>query len=327
MGNFRFLWPIAIALIASSALASSPRPVITLDPILLPQRSRPKLKTLDTFRHSKLQFSSRTDSPAIFDIPMTYNARVKYWIRFFQTTGRKWFQTWLERSPRYMPLIQDELHAAGLPQDLAYIAMIESGLSSSARSNASAVGPWQFMESTAHHYGLHVDWWLDERRDFNKSTAAAVQYLKDLYSIFQSWYLVAASYNTGENRIKRVIERYHTNDFWTLARAGAFKDETINYVPKLLAATLIAKAPALYGFRDIQPQLPLRYDYFYVPGGTDLFNLADYLRVARRHLQELNPELVKGFVPNYVESRRIRIPKGSMPMVSQFVRRQLSARN
>ncbi len=312
-------------MVMSSGANATVQPV-SLEPMHL-QMKTPPLKTLNTFGHSRMKLSRIDDSPPIFDIPMTYNARVKYWIRYFQTGGRKWFKVWLERSPRYMPKMQSELRRAGLPQDLAFIAMIESGFSTSAHSHASAVGPWQFIETTGTRYGLHTSWWLDERRDVDKSTVAAVHYLKDLYRIFQSWYLVAASYNTGENRIKRMIQKYNTHDFWTLARQGAFSEETINYVPKLLAATLIAKAPALYGFRDIQPMTPLNYDYFEVPGGTDMAHMADFMGVTRDHLLELNPELLQGVVPPHIHSHRIRIPKGATSSVARFVRRTMSAQN
>jgi membrane-bound lytic murein transglycosylase D len=143
----------------------------------------------------------------VFDIPVAYNPRVKYWVEYFQTTGRVWFVKWLERSPRYLPSLQTTLSRHGLPKDLAYIAMIESGFSSQASSTAKAVGPWQFIRETGERYGLKVAWWLDERKDFQKSTDAAAKYLKKLYGMFHNWYLVAASYNTGENRIKRQIKK------------------------------------------------------------------------------------------------------------------------
>ena len=147
----------------------------------------------DTFTDSNEEsVDASFDTPLIFDIPVAYNSRVKYWIEYFQTSGRSWFTKWLERSSRYLPLLQQTLKRNGLPQDLAYMAMIESGFSSQASSTAQAVGPWQFIRETGKRYGLQVSWWLDERRDFQKSTEAASKYLKKMYGMFHNWYLVAA---------------------------------------------------------------------------------------------------------------------------------------
>jgi membrane-bound lytic murein transglycosylase D len=148
--------------------------------------------------------------------------------------------------------------------------------------------------------------------------------MTDLYRQFNSWYLVAASYNMGEYGVERIIKRYHTNNFWELADLEALPQETKHYVPKIIAAMLISKAPALYGFRELAFQLPFSYDYFQAPGGTDLISLARYLGVSEKYLKELNPELIKSFIPRNVASHRIRIPKGSEATVAQFVRLQAS---
>lgn len=263
------------------------------------------------------------DSSPYFDIPVTYNTKVKWWINYFQTTGQKWFRVYLERSHAYLPQMQRVLAARGMPQDLAYVAMIESGFSSHAISSADAVGYWQFTAPTATRYGLRTTWWLDERRDFTKSTTAASRYLGDLFHQFGSWYLTAAAYNMGEGRMQKLVNKYRTRNYWILSKRPDFPDETRQYIPKLLAAMLIAKAPKLYGFHDLNFQQPYHYDYFNVPGGTDLFNLAHYLGVSSEQLVRLNPELVKGFVPQFVRSHRIRIPKGLQPKVSQFIRASL----
>lgn len=262
--------------------------------------------------------SPGADSPLIFDIPIAYNERVKKWLTYYQTTGRTSFKRWLERSARFLPIISGELQDAGLPQDLAYVAMVESGFQPEARSGARAVGLWQFIAQTGQRYGLHVSWWIDERRDFQKSTRAAIGYMGDLYRMFGSWYLVAASYNMGESGVARLMKRYRTNDFWQLADAGALPDETKNYVPKILAATLISKAPALYGFRDLDYLLPHSFDWFLAPAGTDLSNLASYLGVSAQHMQELNPELLQGYIPREVREHRIRVPKGATLAATHF---------
>ncbi len=262
------------------------------------------------------------DTSPYFDIPVTYNTKVKWWINYFQTTGNKWFRTWLERSHAYMPTMQKMLLQRGLPQDLAFVAMIESGFSPNAISTAEAVGYWQFITPTANRYGLRTTWWLDERRDYSKSTKAAARYLGDLFRQFGSWYLTAAAYNMGEGRTQRLINKYNTKNFWILSKRPDFPDETRQYIPKLLAAMLISKAPRLYGFRELKPKAPYSYDNYVVPGGTDLYSLATYLGVNQSRLTTLNPELIKGMIPENVRSHSIRVPKGMTSKVSQFLRAQ-----
>ncbi len=263
------------------------------------------------------------DNSPYFDLPVTYNTKVKWWINYFQTSGRRWFRTWMERSHAYLPQMQKVLADRGMPQDLAYVAMIESGFSAKATSTASAVGYWQFIMPTANRYGLKTNWWIDERRDFAKSTTAASRYLSDLFRQFGSWYLTAAAYNMGEGRTQRLVNKHGTRNFWILSKRPDFPEETRQYIPKLLAAMLIAKAPKLYGFHEMKPQAPYRYDYFNVPGGTDLINMASFMKIDSAELLKLNPELLKGFVPSFVPSHRIRIPQGQQSKVSQFVRAQL----
>lgn len=280
------------------------------------------LKKLSVLESSGLQLSKPNETPFIFDIPVTYNERVRTWIKYFQKDGRMTFRNWLERSSRYLPVVQYELAHAGLPQDLAYVAMVESGFSPGATSPAGAKGMWQFIPETGRRYGLRIDWWVDERRDFHKATKAAIHYMSDLYTQFNSWYLVTASYNMGEHGVRRLIQRHKTTNFWELAEMGALPQETCDYLPKIIAAMLISKAPALYGFRDLDYQMPLSFESITVPGGTDIVNLATYLGVSERYLKDLNPELIKGLIPGTVRGHRIRVPKGSMLAVSQFIRLQ-----
>lgn len=258
-------------------------------------------------------------STLVFDLPITYNKRVSYWISYFQGRGKTWFKDWLVRSYKYMPFIQKELKKENIPQDLAYMVMIESGFEANALSTASAVGPWQFIQPTGERYGLSVRWWIDERRDLKKSTLAAIKYIKDLYNEFGSWYLVAASYNMGENGLRRQIQKYRSKDFWTLSKAGALPQETMDYVPKILAAMMISKSPGLYGFRDLAKPDPLEYDLVVLPGGTDLNQLADYLGITRKSLKDLNAEIVLGYIPNQIPKHSLRVPKGSFALVGEFI--------
>lgn len=255
----------------------------------------------------------------VFDLPVTYNAKVSHWVSYFQNKGKNWFRGWIERSTRYMPFIQRELRNEGLPQDLAFMVMIESGFDPYAQSHASAVGPWQFIQPTAERYGLRVGWWIDERKDLRKATRAAIRYIRDLYTEFGSWYLVAASYNMGENGLRRQIKKHGTKDYWALVRAGALPLETQDYVPKILAAMLISKAPTLYGFRDMVKMEPLDYELVMVRGGTDLNQLADHLGVTRKSLKDLNAEIVLGYIPMQIEKHPVRVPRGSVGLVADFV--------
>ena len=205
-----------------------------------------------------------------FDIPIVINAKVEQFIQYFQTTARKAFSNWLARSEKYIPFMRNHLKENGLPEDLVYMALIESGFNPYAYSRSKASGPWQFIYLTGKRYGLRSNWWIDERRDPEKSTIAAAKYLKDLYDMFECWYLAAAGYNAGEGKIATAMKRYRTEDFWELTKYRYLKQETKNYVPQMIAAALIAKDPERYGFVGIEYQEPLRYDKVRVPEVTDL---------------------------------------------------------
>lgn len=257
------------------------------------------------------------DLPAS-DIPLTINRKVEYFITYFQTTGRKWFAKWLSRSERYIPMMKNVLKKEGLPEDLVYLAMIESGFSTHACSHASAVGPWQFIAGTGKRYALKIDSWVDERRDPLKSTIAAALYLKELYSLFnKDWYLAAAGYNAGENKILRAIDMYNTRDFWQISEGEYLKRETKDYVPKLLAAAIIAKDPAKYGFADVAYLPPIEFDTVLIQSRTDLELVARLLEVSPGSIRELNPELKKGCTPPDVADYELKIPHGTK---SQFLR-------
>jgi LysM repeat protein len=185
-----------------------------------------------------------------FDIPLTINSRVEFWIDYFTGKGRGHFEKYLERSEYFIPYITPVLKQNGMPQDLVYLAMIESGFNNLARSHAKAVGPWQFISATGKRYGLMVNWWVDERRDVRKSTLAALEYLRDLYGMFQSWELAAAAYNAGEAKVARAIQRFGTKDFWVISRHRFLRPETRDYVPKIIAAAIVAKNRTQFGFAE-----------------------------------------------------------------------------
>lgn len=314
-----FFFILALALVLGSGFIAQATPAAKklAPPASIAAVTAPSLK--DKLRALTLSSPPTQSDHLIFDLPVTYNPKVSKWIAYYQGRGQKWFREWLQRSYRYMPLIQKELKNANLPVDLAYMVMIESGFAPNAISHADAVGPWQFIEPTGTRYGLKKNWWLDERRDLRKSTLAAIRYLKDLHREFGSWYLVAASYNMGETGLRNRIAKYGTKDYWTLIKMKGLPTETQEYVPKILAAMLISKAPNLYGFRDLSKMDALDFDVIQVPGGTDIETLADYLGVTRKSLRDLNAEIVLGYIPRQIEKHYIRVPRGASQMVSNYV--------
>ena len=244
-------------------------------------------------------------------------SRIEKFILYFQNRGRSKFELWLSRSGKYSELMREILAKYGLPGDLVYLALIESGFSPKAYSVARAAGPWQFISGTARRYGLRVDWWADERRDYEKSTHAAASYLRDLYDMFDSWPLAAAAYNAGEGKIQRAVARYKSDDYSELIRHRYLAQETKDYVPKMIAALSIAKEPDRYGFGEVQYEDPLVFDKVSVPGGTDLEAIGRILGVDVGLLRELNPELKRFCTPPNQEEYQIRLPKGFGPIAGE----------
>ena len=237
-------------------------------------------------------------------------ARIEKFIRYFQNAGRSRFELYLSRSGKYSEMMREILAEYGLPGDLIYLALIESGFSPKAYSVARAAGPWQFIAGTGRRYGLRIDWWADERRDYEKSTHAAASYLKDLYGMFESWPLATAAYNAGEGKIQKAVTRYRSEDYVKLIRHRYLKQETKDYVPKMIAALTIAKEPERYGFEGVKYEDPLEFDKVTVPGGTDLPTLGRHIGVPYESLREWNPELRRFCTPPNQESYEIRLPKG-----------------
>ncbi|UCC47538.1 MAG: LysM peptidoglycan-binding domain-containing protein [Gemmatimonadota bacterium] len=244
-----------------------------------------------------------------WDIPITINESVERWLEYFQTDGRGNFAIYLSRAGRYESMMRAMFRDAGLPEDLVYISLIESGFSPRAYSRARAVGLWQFISSTARRYGLQISYWVDERRDPILATKAAAAHLRDLYEEFGSWYLAAAAYNGGATRVRRSISRSGSDDFWTLSQRRYLRRETRNYVPKLIAAALIAKQPEHFGFVEIEQQLPLAYDVVQVPDATSLDVIADACGVSVAELMELNPQILRGVTPPG-QRHSLRVPPG-----------------
>lgn len=253
---------------------------------------------------------------ATYDFPITMNKQVEFYINLFQTKQRGYYERWLARSTKYLPYIKANLKEAGLPEDLAYLAMIESGYNPTAISKAQAVGLWQFIAGTGKNYGLRIDSWVDERREPEKATLAAIKYLTFLHEEFDSWYLAVAAYNAGEGKIGRGVEKYGTNDFWQLASNDYLALETKRYVPKLIAAIIIAKNPEQYGFTNISYQEPVQYDVIEVPAMTDLNAVATASGQEIDEIRGLNNELLKNLTPPGKDAYNLRIPAGSYEQVA-----------
>lgn len=246
---------------------------------------------------------------AQFDIPIVFNEAVDYFIRYFTVQRRKVFVNWLKRARRYAPTIRGILREQGLPEDLVYLAMIESGFNPKAYSPMKACGPWQFIYETGERYGLRVNWWIDERRDPQKSTVAAARYLKDLFNQFGCWYLAAAGYNAGEGRIERAIAKHETNDFWELRKFNTLPRETREYIPQLIAAAIIAKDPEKFGLYNIPFDAPIPSAVYRVPGGTPLSLIAKAGHLSTISLHALNPEILRGITPPDADSYLVRLPR------------------
>ena len=244
-------------------------------------------------------------------IPVVVNSKVKHWVHYFRNRGRRHMEKYLRRSTRYEKLMKKILREEGVPEDLIYVPLIESGFSSHAHSHRSAVGYWQFIQETGRRYGLKINRYVDERRDPLLSTKAAAAYFRSLYSLFGDWYLALAAYNTGENRVKRAVMREGTRDFWTLARKRRLHRETRNYVPKFLAAMLISKNPRKYGFTDVNYNEPLEYGKVYTTHPVSLLKLSRHMGVGVEKLRKLNSRYRTNYIPIYRGKRSlIRVPKG-----------------
>ena len=254
-----------------------------------------------------------------WDLHVSDHDRVDFFTEFLMGKNYDKTRTWLERIGKYGPMIQNELRERGMPEDLLYLTMIESGLDPNAYSRADAAGLWQFIEETGERYGLEVSTYVDDRRDPIKATAAALTYLQEMHGRFDSWYLSAAGYNTGENRVGRLMreitgsEKGTDEGYWSIW--DRLPSETRDYVPLMLAMGHIAKEPAKYGFHDIEYEQPLQFEEVIVPGGTKLADIARSAGVASEVIYDLNPHFVKKQTPPNREMA-VRVPVGQSQQVA-----------
>jgi hypothetical protein len=265
-------------------------------------------KTIDQpIERRRLEFST-----AVIEHP-----KVRYFINQFSKSGRNDLERALSRSGRYMPMIAQVLHEEGVPEELAYLALIESGFVIHSSSSSGAVGLWQFVAGTARRYGLKIDTWVDERRDPLKSTRAAAAYLKDLHNYFGRWYLAVAAYNAGQGAIDKALQSSGAKDFWTLGTKAKLNEETRNFVPKFVAASLIASDPQKYGFSELTYDPPMDYEEMEVQGSLRLVSLAEMAGTDPETIRELNPELLQSRTPPEDSAFRVKLPAGHTAIFAQ----------
>jgi membrane-bound lytic murein transglycosylase D len=245
------------------------------------------------------------------------NPRVRYFIRQFSKSGRNDLEKALARSGKYMQMIGQVLYEEGVPEELAYLALIESGFVIHSSSPSGAAGLWQFVPTTARKYGLKIDSWVDERRDPLKSTRAAAAYLKDLHDYFGRWYLAIAAYNAGLGAIDKALQSSGAMDFWTLSTKAKLREETRNFVPKFVAASLIASDPQKYGFTDLVYEPPMDYEEMEVQGSLRLVSLADMAGTDPETIRELNPALLRNQIPPEENGFRVKLPAGHANIFAQ----------
>ncbi|MGD1049057.1 MAG: LysM peptidoglycan-binding domain-containing protein [Candidatus Krumholzibacteriaceae bacterium] len=239
------------------------------------------------------------------EIEIEYNSKTNYWIDYFKGSGRKHFSRWLERTGEFQDVIEPILTDVGIPRDLLYLAVIESGLNMTAQSYMKAIGPWQFMLGTAKLFGLRVNWWIDERRDIIASTYAAAYYLKYLHDLFGSWPLALAAYNSGEHRVAYAITRQRTTDYWQLNLPA----QTTWFVPKFMAALAIGRNPEEYGFERPQ-KAPLKFDVIEVERPFDLASIAGAAGCSLIDIKDLNPHFKKWCTPPDMVVE-VKVPQGT----------------
>jgi membrane-bound lytic murein transglycosylase D len=264
-----------------------------------------------------LSWLAKLDLP---DLPVRWDPRVVRYLEFFKDDprGRSTLTIWLRRSGRYRDQIRKVLRKKGLPEDLTWLAMIESGFEPSARSPVGALGLWQFMPETGKIYGLSQDRWADQRMSLSAATEAAADFLGDLYRRFGSWDLAMAAYNMGYGGVLSVVRRYNTNDYWALAKLeGSLPWETTLYVPKILAAAVVAKNLAAFGFADVAVEPPLEGEDVPVAPGTALASVAQACGVTQKEVEQLNPELRASRTPPAQEDWPVKVPAGKASGCSQ----------
>lgn len=295
--------------------------LVELEPPMCLNEELQELDLTGIWSHPQESRNPAPEKGVEYNFPVVFNKQVDMYLNLFQGKQRKQFTRWLERSGKYRVIMEDELKEAGLPTDLMYLSMIESGYYELAYSRCKAVGLWQFMKGTGKQYHLRVDKYVDERRDPVKSTKAAVAYLSDLYDEFGNWHLAVAAYNAGPGKVRSGLRRHKVDNFWDLASKKHLRLETKRYVPKLIAALVIAKDPEKYGFAKIQYQQPLQFDTINVGPNMSLNAIALISDSSEKQIKELNHELKRGKTPSNQASYGVKIPAATLAIAQKNMTR------
>lgn len=264
--------------------------------------------------------ASEGEREVTYNVPIVVDSSVQGHIRYFNTSIRDRFEKWLLRLGKYKPLVESIFSEFDLPSDLVYLSLVESGFNPHAYSRARATGPWQFMKGTAKLYGLRVDQYVDERRDPIKSTVAAARYLKDLYDLFGSWPLAMAAYNAGEGKVLRALQKAQAESFKEISRTKLIRRETKEYVPRFMAATIIAKNPDRYGF-PLEGVTPHSFEEVIVRRPIHFRAISNVTGIPYQELKNLNPELRRDATPPDDAEYHLKVPAGTKEKVEQLLDR------
>ena len=262
----------------------------------------------------------KEDLGPVYNIPVVFDQTVQSHIRFFNTSIRDRFEQWLLRLNRYRPLVEDIFAEFDLPSDLVHLSLVESGFNPYAYSRAKATGPWQFMKGTGKIYGLRIDHYVDERRDPIKSTIAAARYLRDLYDLFGTWPLAMAAYNAGEGKVQRALNKARAESFSEISRTKHIRRETKQYVPRIMAATIIARNPDQYGFNQV-PVAPHEFEEVIVTRPLHFRAISNVTGIPYDELRLLNPELRRDATPPDDTAYHLKVPVGTSAKVLKLLER------
>ena len=277
--------------------------------VYMPEEKTTFTFTGDTPPYVSLLRTSAYSIQQLFDISQV-DSDIKNRFELFKGRLKSRMSLWLSRASYYVPLMAEILAENGIPLEIVYLPLIESGFSTHAVSRAGATGQWQFMPFTARRYGLKIDKYVDERRDPEKATKAAAAYLKDLYAMFGDWNLALSSYNAGEGRVMNAVSSTGIKDFWTLKQTTYLPSETRKYVPTFIAAAMIAHEPSKYGFSNVPYQKPMDFDLVMIETPMDLQVVAQLAEADKKTIRHLNPELKNNTTPLNVDFYLLRIPEG-----------------
>lgn len=310
---------------AQSASGSQPESRVPRAEDLLtvtPPQQAPTSRFADAFDApaETAQTVQPTEGSELYNVPIVMDSSVQSHIRYFNTSIRNRFEQWLVRLSRYRPLVENIFTEFHLPSDLVYLSLVESGFNPYAYSRAKATGPWQFMKGTGKLYGLRIDAYVDERRDPIKSTVAAARYLRDLYDLFGAWPLAMAAYNAGEGKVMRALQKAQAESFTDISKTRLIRRETKEYVPRFMAATIIAKNPDRYGFPQ-EASAPHQFEEVVVTRPLHFHAIANATGIPYTELRLLNPELRRDATPPGDDAYLLKVPVGTKAKVEQLLDR------